>query len=71
MLEARDAEDLDPNAVLAIASVVEDLRPSWVEEVKDACRIFNQPRLVADWCEMSIAVVVAIIGILDARGELP
>lgn len=71
MLEARDAEDLDPNAILAIRSVIEDLRPGWVEEVKDACRISNHPRVIANWCEMSVAVVVAIIETLKARGELP
>lgn len=30
MLEAREVEDLDANAVLAIRSVIEDLRPGWV-----------------------------------------
>lgn len=71
MLEAQDVEDLDPNAVLAIRSVIEDLRPGWVAEVKEACRLANHPRVIADWCDMSIAVVVAIIDILKARGEIP
>lgn len=69
--EVRDVADLDPNAVLAIRSVIEELRPEWVDEVREACRIFNHPRLIADWCELSIAAVVAIIGILEARGEVP
>lgn len=71
MLEAREVEDLDPNAVLAIRCVIEDLRPGWVAEVKEACRFANHPRVIADWCDMSIAVVVAIIDILKARGEIP
>lgn len=71
MLEARDVEDLDPNAVLAIRSVIEELRPGWVAEVKEACRLSNHPRVIADWCDLSIAVVVAIIDILKARDEIP
>ena len=31
----------------------------------------NHPRVIADWCDLSIAVVVAIIDILKARGEIP
>ena len=71
MLEAYDVADLDPNAILAIRSVIEDLRPGWVEEVRDACRIANHPRVIAAWCDLSVAVVVAIIENLKARGELP
>ncbi|MGH3087731.1 MAG: hypothetical protein ACRDSJ_10505, partial [Rubrobacteraceae bacterium] len=35
ILESSDVGDLDPNAILAIRSVIEDVRPGWVEEVKD------------------------------------
>ncbi len=63
--------DFDPTAVTAIRSVVEDLRPSWVEEVKDAARMSNHPRWIASWCELSEQVVVAILMNLEARNELP
>lgn len=71
ILESRDVENLDANAILAIRSVIDDLRPGWVEEVKDACRFADHPRVIAGYCEMSIAVVVAIIENLKARGEIP
>lgn len=71
MLEAYDVCDLDPNAVLAIRSVLDDLQPGWVEEVRDACRIANHPRVIAAWCDLSVAVVMAILMNLAARGELP
>ncbi len=63
--------DFDPTAINAIRSVIEDLRPSWVEEVRDAARLSNRPRWIADWCELSEQVVVAILMNLKARGELP
>ena len=63
--------DFDPAAVEAIRSVIDDLRPSWVSEVKEAARLSNRPRWIADWCELSEQVVVAILMNLKARGELP
>lgn len=71
ILDDRNVEDLDPNAILTIRSCIEELQPFWVEEVKDACRIANHPRVIADWCELSLAAVVAIIDNLKARGEIP
>ncbi|WP_273845458.1 hypothetical protein [Rubrobacter calidifluminis] len=71
IVEVEEPEDLDPNAILAIRSVIEDLQPGWVEEVKEACRLANHPRVIAGWCELSLSVVVAIIENLKARGELP
>jgi hypothetical protein len=72
LVEEEEAYDLDPNAVLAIRSVIEDLKPEWVEDVKEACRMFNHPRYISAWCDgLSIAVVVAIIENLKARGEIP
>lgn len=62
--------DFDPNALEAIRGVVEDLQPGWVEEVKEAARMSNRPRWIADWCELSEQVVVAILMNLKARGEL-
>lgn len=67
----RAAYDLDPAALNAIRCVVDDHAPSWVEEVKDAARMSNNPRWIADWCEMSVQVVVAILLNLKERGELP
>lgn len=67
----REVEELDPNAIHSIHSVIDDLQPLWVEEVRDACRIANHPRVIADWCDMSLATVVAIIDNLKARGEIP
>ncbi len=71
MLEKREPEDLDPNAILAIRSVIDELQPGWVAEVKEACRIANHPRVIADWCELSLSAVVAIVENLKARGEIP
>lgn len=67
----REVQDLDPNAIHTIRAVIDELQPFWVEEVRDACRIANHPRVIADWCELSLAVVVAIIDNLRARNELP
>lgn len=71
MLEYREVAELDENALLAIQSVIEDLRPSWVAEVREACRISNDLRVIAAWCELSLAAVAAIVRILRARGEIP
>ena len=67
----RHPYDFDPNAIAAIRCVVEDIRPEWTEEVKDAARISNEPRWIAAWCELSVNVVVAILMNLGARNELP
>ena len=67
----RHAHDFDDVAIGALRSVVDDLQPSWVEEVKDATRMSNDVRWIAAWCELSPNVVVAIIENLKARGELP
>ena len=67
----RDPYDFDEVAVNALRSVVDDLQPSWVEEVREATRISNDTRWIAAWCELSPNVVVAIIENLKARGELP
>lgn len=71
MLEARELDELDPNAILALRCVIEDFQPGWVEEVKDACRMSNSVRWIADWCELSLAATQAIIENLKARGEIP
>lgn len=67
----RHAYDFDDVAIGALRSVVDDLQPSWVEEVREATRISNDTRWIAAWCELSPNVVVAIIENLKARGELP
>lgn len=66
----RHPHDFDPNAINAIRSVIDDLRPSWVAEVKDAARMSNDPRWIAAWCDISPHVVVAVLLNLDSRGEL-
>ena len=66
----RSLEDLDYVAVEAIRSVIDDLQPSWVEEVKEAARMSNDPRWIAAWVEVSVQVVVAILLNLEARGQL-
>lgn len=71
MFHSSRPEDLDRNAVLAIRCVVEDVAPEWVAEVREAARMSNDSRVIAAFCEISVAVVVAILEILDARGELP
>lgn len=63
--------DFDPNAINSIRCVIDELRPSWVEEVRDAARISNDPRWIAAWCEISPQVVVAILLNLDSHNQLP
>lgn len=70
-LTPRHPYDFDPNAIAAIRCVVEEIRPGWTKEVKDAARISNDTRWIAAWCELSPNAVVAIIENLKARGELP
>lgn len=67
----RHAYDFDSTAINAIRSVIDEIRPSWVSEVKEACRISNDPRWIAAYCEMSPQLVIAILLNLDARDELP
>lgn len=71
MLESREVSELDENALLAIQSVIEELQPLWVAEVREACRLSNNLRVIAGWCDLSLAVVAAIVRILKARGEIP
>lgn len=63
--------DFDPSAINSMRCVIDELRPSWVEEVKEAARMSNDPRWIAAWCEISTHAVVAILLNLDARNELP
>lgn len=67
----RDPYDFDPNAIAAIRCVIEDIRPGWVGEVREAAKMSNDTRWIAAWCELSPNVVVAILEILRARRELP
>lgn len=67
----RSEFDYDYTAISAIQAVVEDLRPGWIEEIRDAATITNETRWIANWCELSENVVVAVLLILEARGELP
>lgn len=68
---AKSEEQVDYGTVRAIRRVIGDMEPSWVEDVKDACRMFNDTRLIADWCELPVQAVLAILSLLEARGELP
>lgn len=70
-LTPRDPYDFDPNAIAAIRCVVEEIRPEWTAEVKDAAQISSDVRWIAAWCELSPNVVVAIVENLRVRGELP
>lgn len=63
-------EQVDYGTVRAIRRVVEDMEPSWISAVKEACRIGNDPRVIAAWCELPLQIVVAILAQLEARGEL-
>ncbi len=63
-------EEVDLVSVNAVRRTVEEMEPVWVEAVKDASRMFNQPDLIAGWCELDLQVVVAILMNLEARQEL-
>ena len=64
-------EQIDLASVNAVRRVVDEMEPGWVLAVKDAVQIFNQPELIAAWCELDLQVVVAILMNLDMRDELP
>ncbi len=68
---ACDEHQVDYGTVRALRRVIEDMEPSWIAAVKDACRMFNEPRLIADWCEIPIQAVLASLALLEARGEVP
>ena len=63
--------DYDVGAINAIRCVIDDLKPEWVAEVREAARMSNETRWIAAWCELSEQVVVAILENLKDRGELP
>lgn len=67
----RELEDVDPVSVRAIRSVIEDLEPGWIDSIKAACLISNEPRVIAAWSDIPLQVVVAILSLLEAKGELP
>lgn len=69
--EQKHPYDFDPAAINSIRSVIDEVRPSWVEEVRDAARMSNDPRWIAAWCDLSPHAVVAILLNLDSRNELP
>ncbi len=68
-------EEVDLVSVNAVRRTVDEMEPAWVEAVKDAARMFNQPDLIKGWLEeewgLDLQVVVAILMNLEARGELP
>ena len=39
--------------------------------MKEPCRLANHPRAIVGWCDLSQAMVVAIVDIPKARGEIP
>jgi hypothetical protein len=69
-MSARTEEQVDYGTIRALRRVVDDMEPGWVDAVKDACRIANDPRIIAAWCELPLQVVVAILAQLEARGDL-
>lgn len=68
-------EEVDLVSVNAVRRTVDEMEPEWVEAVKDAARMFNQPDLIRGWLEeewgLDLQIVVAILMNLEARGELP
>lgn len=66
----RHPYDFDAGAINAIRSVIDELKPSWVADVREACRISNDTRWIAAYCELSPQVVIAIVRNLEARQEL-
>lgn len=71
-LSACDTGRVEYRAVRSARRVVDDLEPGWVEEVRRACFISNDPREIAGLCELDLTAVVAILENMKARGgELP
>ncbi len=69
--EPRTPYDFDPTAVEAMRSVIDELRPEWVEQVRDACRISADPYWLGAYLDMSPCAVYAIVKNFIQRGELP
>lgn len=46
------------------------MEPAWIEAVKDACRVSNNTRVIAAWCELPVQVVLAVLALLEAKGEI-
>lgn len=68
---AHSVEDVDWGTVRALRGVLDEMEPAWIAEIQDACRISNEPRLIAAWCELPLQIVIAALLDLEARGELP
>jgi hypothetical protein len=68
---ARGPEDVDPQSVAAIGRLVEELEPSWVRDVREACRHTNDLGVIAGECELELNAAAAIVSNLVAAGELP
>ncbi len=69
-LRPRSMREVDGLSVAAIRRVVDRMRPEWVEEVREACRMSPDPRWIAAWCELRVEVVMAALLNLRERGEL-
>jgi hypothetical protein len=69
-LRPRSMREIDAMSVSAIRRVADELRPEWVEAVRDAARISNDTRWIAAWCEIRPEAVQAILANLKERGEI-
>lgn len=68
----REARSWYPPAytIAAIAAVVEEMEPAWVEAVREARRFADDLWLVAAWCELPLVAVMGCERVLDARTEV-
>ena len=59
---AAEERDAEPLAVRAVAEVIAEMEPEWVQAVEDARGLADSPDVLAAWCELPIEAVLAIIG---------
>lgn len=59
---AADESKADPLAVRAVAEVVSEMEPDWVQAVEDARKLADSPDVLAAWCELPIEAVLAVLG---------
>lgn len=69
MYAAEAPDEISPETVAAIRSVIAEMEPEWVAAVAEARRYADCPRIMAAWCEIPLQAVMAALDVLKARGR--
>lgn len=67
LFSVRTMEDVDRESVRALRRVVDSRARSDIAEVLDARRISGDPRWIADYCNLDLQLVIAILANLNQR----